>query len=70
MFCSSRQTSQGSQRQYTVSNTAVLENEETTDMFNDLSLRPRMYRRQTNMVSDFVFEDNNMDIDDFTKYPT
>lgn len=64
MFCSSRQTSQGSQRQYTVSNTAVLENEETTDMFNDLSLRPRMYRRQTNMVSDFVFEDNNMDIDD------
>lgn len=61
MFCLARQTSQGSQRQYTVSNTYDLTNEDTTDIFNEHSLRPSMYRRQTNINSNFVFEDINVD---------
>lgn len=76
MFCTARQTSQGSQRQYTVSNTIAVEREETINMFDNShqGLRrnrgpPRipLIQRQTNAVLGFDLD--RVDLDDIPELP-
>jgi hypothetical protein len=71
MFCSARQTSQGAQRQYTVSNTIAVERQETVNLFRNgppgltrnrsIPRIPRI-QRQTNAVVGFDLD--NADADD------
>jgi hypothetical protein len=57
MFCSARQSSQGAQRQYSVSNTFVVENENT---FNMLKKKGVSRQRQHNGVVGFNLNGVNM----------
>lgn len=76
MFCSARQTSQGNQRQYTVSNTLVVESEETVNIFHNspvgfqrnrgVSRIPHI-QRQTNAV--IRFDLDRVDLDTIPDLP-
>ena len=65
MFCTSRQTSQGTQRQYTVSNTIAVERDETINLqppgLTRASLRIPRIQRQTNAVVGFDLDRVNAD---------
>jgi hypothetical protein len=68
MFCASRQTSQGTQRQYTVSNTITIDREETVNLQPPGLTRGRYFQqipriqRQTNDFDSIDFDDIDLPI--------
>jgi uncharacterized protein YegL len=80
MFCTARQTSQGAQRQYTVSNTMSIDREETVNLHPPRLLRgshfqqiPRI-QRQTNQIGELNVDDIELpilqhEVSDFDETP-
>jgi uncharacterized protein YegL len=63
MFCTARQTSQGTQRQYTVSNTIAVDREQTHNLYPQRLSRGR-YFQQINRIQRQTNDVDNVDLDD------